>query len=231
MRQITISGPGMNALGSDLLSHLIEQINASDGEPILLTGEGRAFSAGLNLKEVVSLDKEGLTKFLGLLSGLCTTLYNYPGPTVAWVNGHAIAGGCLLMLFCDQRISTDSAKVRIGLNEVALGVTFPPNILAMIRSRVPRHHLDEVLLGGALHSPAKALDLGLLDAVTDEPEAAARAAIEALSRHPSSGYAALKASLRASARAPEVDPRLTKELAAAWASDEVRARLSAALKK
>lgn len=231
MRQITLAGPGMNALSTPLMTDLIQQIEAAQGAPLLLTGQGRAFSGGLNLKEVVEHDEAGLAHFLSLFSELCSALYHYPGPSVAWVNGHAIAGGCLLMLFCDQRFLAADPGIKVGLNEVALGVTFPPNILRMVRSRIPRHHLDEVLLGGALHGPDDARRLGLVDYVGDEAEERARAALTALSRHPAEGYTRMKAAIRSSANAGDVDDRLTRELAANWASDEVRGRLRAALKR
>lgn len=231
MRQITIDGPGLNALGSELMASLIAQIEGAGGEPLLLTGAGRAFSAGLNLKEVVEQDEAGLARFLGLLSQLCTALYHYPGPTVAWVNGHAIAGGCLLMLFCDQRFMVSDPRARVGLNEVALGVTFPPNILSMIMSRIPRHHLDEVLLGGALHGPEDARRLGLVDAVVEDTGERARATLTALSQHPADGYARMKAAIRSSAPVEDPDDRLVRELASAWASPDVRQRLAAALKR
>lgn len=231
MRQITLSAPGLNALSAAHMTRLLQEVKDAGGEPLLLTGEGRAFCAGLDLKEVATLEEAGLANYLELLAGLCHALYHYPGPTVAWVNGHAIAGGCLLVLCCDQRICATDERIRIGLNEVALGVTFPPNILRMVRSRVPHHHLDEVLLGGQLHDPTNAKRLGLVDQVVADTEAHARATLIALAAHPRDGYARMKAAIRSSAQMDELDHGLSRELASAWASPEVRGRLAAALKR
>src|SRR5215467_7186523 len=140
--ELTISGPGRNALSSVLMEHLIGEVRAAGGRPLLLTGAGGVFSAGLNLKEVAALDHAGMTRFLGLLDDLIDALYGYPGPTVAAVNGHAIAGGCMLVLCTDLRIGADDPAIRIGLNEVPLGLEFPPKLLALARARVPPRSLE-----------------------------------------------------------------------------------------
>src|SRR5690606_9804653 len=104
MRELTIQGPGKNALGRELMGSLLAQLREADGEPLLLTGAGDAFSAGLNLKELLELDEAGMDGFRRLLGELSAALFDYPGPTVALVNGHAIAGGCVLALCCDWRV-------------------------------------------------------------------------------------------------------------------------------
>src|SRR5687767_10403569 len=118
------------------MGRTLEAARGAKGEPIFLTGEGDAFSAGLNLKEVTSLDAAGLARFLGVLEELVKALYEHPAPVVAWVNGHAIAGGCVMALCADVRVMTARPGARIGLNEVALGLRFPPLTLAMVRARL-----------------------------------------------------------------------------------------------
>src|SRR5215475_5138111 len=122
MIEIVLDAPGKNALGTALMSSLRDQLAKAANQPVLLRGMGDAFSAGLNLKEVSSLDGYGMRRFLALLDDLVLDLYTHPAPTVALVNGHAIAGGCVIALCCDQRIAQRNPRTRIGLNEVALGV-------------------------------------------------------------------------------------------------------------
>lgn len=105
--QLIIQGPGRNALGEELMAGIITQARAAAGRPLLVTGGGTTFSAGLNLKEVVALDQKGMKHFLGLLDEMVDALYTYPGPMIACVNGHAIAGGCIIALCCDLRIIAD----------------------------------------------------------------------------------------------------------------------------
>ena len=96
--EITMAAPGRNALGAGLMTHLIAELRAANGRPVFLTGADGVFSAGLNLKEVAALDRPGMVRFLGLLDDMVDALYAYGGPTVACINGHAIAGGCVVAL-------------------------------------------------------------------------------------------------------------------------------------
>src|SRR5262249_61288774 len=93
--ELTISGPGRNALSSALMEHLIGELRTAGGRPLLLSGAGGAFSAGLNPKEGATLDPAGMTRLLGLLGDLIDALYGYPRAAVAAVNGPASAGGCM----------------------------------------------------------------------------------------------------------------------------------------
>src|SRR5512139_3677576 len=95
---LVIEGPGRNALGESVMASIVAQTRAAAGRPLFVTGAGSTFSAGLNLKEVASLDEPGMRRFLALLNDVVDALYGYPGPTVACVNGHAIAGGCMIAL-------------------------------------------------------------------------------------------------------------------------------------
>lgn len=231
MIEITIEGPGKNALGSELMASLLDQIRAAGGQPVLLRGGGDAFSAGLNLKEVAALDPAGMETFLRLLGDLCAEIFDYPGPTVAYVNGHAIAGGCILALCCDWRVGAAAPRARIGLNEVALGLRFPARLLRMLRHLVPG--LDRVVLPAGLHDPKEALRLGLLDEVVapEEAEAAARARLEVMASYPREGYAAAKADLRAGiSRFDDDEERaFLDEVIPVWTSQAVKDRVRAML--
>ncbi len=149
MREIKLSAPGKNAMSSELMHFVRRELQAAAGAPVLFVGEGDAFSAGLNLKEVGSLDAAGMAVFIDLLEDMVLELFTYPGPTVACVNGHAIAGGTVLALCCDHRVATSNENARIGLNEVAIGLHFPPRVLALAKNRIPKRHLEQVLLGAA----------------------------------------------------------------------------------
>ena len=91
--RVVLDGPGKNALSTPLMTRALGEVRAAGSRPVLLTGAGDAFSAGLNLKELATLDGAGMERFLGLLGELVRALYLHPAPTVALVNGHAIAGG------------------------------------------------------------------------------------------------------------------------------------------
>jgi enoyl-CoA hydratase/carnithine racemase len=235
MFEIAMNGPAKNALGTGMMTWLLDQLATAGGKPVLLTGTGDAFSAGLDLKQVASLDDAGMTAFLRLLERCVSALYLYPGPTVALVNGHAIAGGCVLALACDERVAVDDARARIGLNEVALGVRFPPRVMKMVRDRVPRGSRTSVILGAGLFSPSEALAHGLLDAISADAGQLARSRLAALSAHPSDAYAAAKRDLRGAVDtdlAPDdVEASWLHECVPIWTSDAVKARVRKVLGK
>jgi len=233
MRELVLTAPGKNALGTGLMTWLRERLSEARGEPILLTGSQDAFSAGLNLKEVASLDREGMRGFLRLLEDTVSELALHGAPIVAAINGHAIAGGCVLALACDHRVMTAAETARIGLNEVALGLRFPPRTLALVRLRIAAQHQERVLLGAALHAPRPALELGLVDEVAADPVALARARLAELAKHPREAYAACKQDLRgrALARDEAALERFEGEALDAWVSPAVKERILAVLKR
>ncbi len=227
MFELVLSSPGRNALGTRLMESVLAKLDEAGGAPVLLTGEGPAFSAGLDLKEVAALDLPGAEAFLGVLERMVDKLYRYPGPTVALVNGHAIAGGCVLALACDARVANTSLSARLGLNEVALGLQFPPSILDLVRRRVPPQHLETVVLGAALHLPEEAKQLGLLDSVVGDARAHALAMVQALGAHPPAAYAAAKRALRpALAGRPDEVRAFREEGMASWVSPELKATIA-----
>lgn len=234
--ELTLNGPAKNALGTSMLNFLRDGIREAAGRPILLSGAGGALSSGLNLKEIASLDAAGMERFLKLLEDALVALYTYPAPTVARVDGHAVAGGCVLALCCDHSVGVNDPRARIGLNEVALGLRFPPRILGLVRDRVPPQRHTEVLLGAGLYDPAGALRVGLLDELCPDVTTASARALEklaALAAHPAQAYADTKRDLRAGnvAITPEQEARFLRALVPVWTSDEVRARILAVLKR
>jgi enoyl-CoA hydratase/carnithine racemase len=229
--EITITGPGRNALGTPVMERILEDLRAATGRAVLLTGAGETFSSGLNLKEVASLDRAGMERYLRLLDAVIDALWDHPAPLVAAVNGHAIAGGCILALCCDVRVVADDPKLRIGLNEVALGLVFPPKLMALVRRRVPPRGIERVVLEAGLYDPRTALQLGLVDEVATDVQAMARGRVEQLAAYPRDVYAATKWVLRAGALdlSAEDQRRFRDEVVPAWCSPAVKARVEATL--
>ena len=236
MREIRMDGPGKNSLGTTMLTFLLAELHAAAGEPVLLTGAGDAFSAGLNLNDVLALDDAGMLEFLRLLEKAIAALYLYPGPTVALVNGHAIAGGCVLTLACDHRVVAANPKIKIGLNEVALGMRFPPRLLAMTKHRIPVQFHTAVLLGAGLFDPAGALRMGIVDEVipAEDARAVAEARLAALASSPREAYALTKADLRGSEEdlCPEARfDQLLREAVPVWTAPALKQKIAAMLKR
>ena len=233
VHEIVLDSPHLNALSIASMTALRDEIRGAGGQPLLLRGSGRAFSAGLDLGEVAELKNDELRLFVSLLDSLFLELFTYPAPTVAWLNGHAIAGGCLLALACDLRIAAASEAIKIGLNEVALGISFPPGALAIARYRIASHCLDEVLLGARLYNPREAYLRGLIDEVIDDSGEHARSSLENLAAHPRAGYASAKASLRGAVakQAAAALPAFIQDSLQHWNREQLAPRIALLLGK
>lgn len=233
VRTLTIDGPGKNALSSAVMSDVIRQVKAAQGHPLLVTGAGDAFSAGLDLKEVAALDAAGMQRFLSILDDMIDALFAHDGPMVACVNGHAIAGGCVIALCADLRVAADDARIRIGLNEVALGLEFPPKVMKLARHRLSAHQIERALLEAALYEPRRALELGLVDEVAADAPARAAALLAGLAAHPPEIYAATKRTLRGGVLAlDDQDRRYFRDaVLPRWTAPAVKEKVLSALKR
>ena len=92
----------MNIAVLDAIGHALEE--AHDARALVLTGEGNVFSAGLALPELIELDRRGMTLLIERFEQAMHRMLAFPRATVAAINGHAFAGGCVLALMCDARV-------------------------------------------------------------------------------------------------------------------------------
>jgi len=126
---VRIDNPPVNAFNLSLVEEAVATIRSIDG-PIVLTGAGACFSAGVDLRAILDGPPEYTDTFLAAVSEAFLTVFDHPAPVVAAVNGHAIAGGCVLAMAADVRLMSSGL---IGLSEVAVGVPFPPAALEICR--------------------------------------------------------------------------------------------------
>ena len=130
------------------LTHVFEQLGG-EPEPVVLTGTGHIFSAGVDLLRMLKEGADYTRAFLDALSGALLGLMRFPRPLVAAVNGHAIAGGCVVACGADHRIMA-RGKGRIGIPELRVGVPFhylPDDALAC-------GLVDEIVEPDQLHGAA-----------------------------------------------------------------------------
>ena len=126
---------------------------------MVITGAGRAFCAGVDLRRVVESDPGYVEQLVTGLRRTLETLFCFPKPTVAAVNGAAVAGGCILACACDRRLMADDA--RIGASELAVGVPFPVAALEILRHACGSRTEDLVLRAGLLDAH-EALTIGMV---------------------------------------------------------------------
>src|ERR1700736_1981644 len=123
---VTIRYGKANALDIALcegLAKCFEDLRASDARAVVVTGQGRIFSAGVDLLQVTAGGADYVRKFLPTLHRLYDAVFSHPRPVVAAINGHAIAGGCVLACCADRRIMARGGG-RMGVTELLVGVPF-----------------------------------------------------------------------------------------------------------
>src|SRR5262249_26827225 len=162
----------VSAIDVELLDALLRELDgvAEDVRALILTGTGSIFSAGVDLFRLTQEGADYVRRFLPLLSRFVRTLFTFPRPVVAAVNGHAIAGGCVIVLACDVRLMAEGAGT-IGMPELLVGVTFPADVLEVVRFAVPQDKVQSLLYTGRTVPPQEALTAGLVDEVAQELKA------------------------------------------------------------
>jgi enoyl-CoA hydratase len=194
-----VRGKG-NALNLDLLEALntsLEGLAQGPARSGIITGQGNVFGAGVDLVALLDGGAAYVRRFLPLLTRTFQRLAAFPKPLVAAVNGHAIAGGAMLMLACDQRLLA-RGTARIGLTEIKVGVPFPAWALEIARWATPPQHLSTLIVTGRTWLPEDALARGLVDELVDPARLLDRAleVAEELAAVPPALFAATKLALR-----------------------------------
>lgn len=150
----------------DALTACFHVLRKADAKAAVLTGQGTIFSAGVDLKRLSAGGADYIRAFLPALHRLYDAVFFHPKPVVAAVNGHAIAGGCVLACCADRRIMARDAG-RIGVTEILVGVPFPALAFEILRFAVPPRYLSEFTLSGATYATDEALRRGWIDEVAE----------------------------------------------------------------
>ena len=154
------------------------------------------------------------------------TVFSHPAPVVAAINGHAIAGGCVLACAADKRLMARDSG-RIGVTELLVGVPFPPAAMEIMRCAAAPHLFADAILSGATYTPAEAVARGFIHDVV-EPQALlerAVAAAKALAALPPKAFALTKRQIRAPALERMQSPELDAAIAQIWTAPETLARV------
>lgn len=229
IRIATIAHGKANAFDTELsraISSAIADFERSSDSAIVIIGQGTMFSAGVDLVRVVEQGAPYVREFLPALSAALHDVFVCSKPVVAAVNGHAIAGGCILAAAADQRVMARGSG-RIGIPELRVGVPFPTVPLEIMRFAAARH-LATLVYGGATFSPDDALAQGIVDRVAD-PEGLIDAAVamaEQLAMLPAAAFALTKRAVRAPAVQRFRDAEaLDRDVVDAWAAPETIAHI------
>ncbi len=166
---VTMRHGKANALDIEFCDALVArfaELRDSAAKAVVLTGQGRIFSAGVDLIRVGNGGADYIRRFLPALHRLYDTVFLHPLPVVAAINGHAVAGGAVLACCADRRIMACEGG-RIGVTEILVGVPFPALAFEIVRFAVPARHLPEFTLSGATYTTDAALDRGWIDEIAE----------------------------------------------------------------
>jgi enoyl-CoA hydratase len=157
----------VNALSPAMLAELASALDRAEEDEaiVLITGREQILSAGFDLKSLPEHPKE----MLGAGARLAERLLSFPAPVVIACNGNAIAMAAFMLLSADVRIGV-GGDFRIGLNEVAIGLTIPWFGISVARHRLARPYFDRCTVTGAMLDPEEALSGGFLDQVVSGDE-------------------------------------------------------------
>jgi len=165
IRVVRLAHGKVSAMDIELGEALIAELKAA-ADPavraVVITGTGASFSAGVDLFRIIKDGAAYGRRFLPVLDTMLRDALTFPKPLIAAVNGHAIAGGCILAATCDRRIMA-SGNGRIGVPELVVGVPFPALPLQIMAARTPDAAFRDLVLSGRTVQADEAIALGLID--------------------------------------------------------------------
>ncbi|GFV92854.1 enoyl-CoA delta isomerase 1, mitochondrial [Trichonephila clavipes] len=210
---VVMQRPPVNSLNLELLEQITAAIKDLEQKKfrgmILSSNSPTVFSAGLDITEMYNPKEERLRAFWKTLQQMWKTLYLTPLVTIAAINGHAPAGGCLMSLSCDHNIMVKS-RASIGLNETMLGIVAPKWFRAVYINSLGFRKAEHALKIGKLFSPEEALKLDLVKELVDSPSDVVPKAQEELDKWMKIPGAALQMT-KLSMRKPFVDDLISYE--------------------
>jgi enoyl-CoA hydratase len=159
-------GDRYNAIDSSVLVALAEILSEPCDRVLVLEGEGAMFSVGPDIAELVTLDRESALAFSQLAHQVSDLIEQWPGVTVAHLNGYALGCGLELALACDVLVATP--EVRIGLPGLAWALFPCMGGLRRLACRVSTNTCSDLFLNGEVLSSETALEMGLIDRIVSE---------------------------------------------------------------
>lgn len=184
VRELQLDRPPANALNGDLLRALQSALEAAADEAgaVVVSGRPGMFSAGLDVPELLGLDRPAFTGLWQEFIGLQRTIATLPVPVAFALTGHAPAGGILLAVYGDFRVMP-RGPFKTGLNEVKIGLVVPEPAHGALRRLLGPAVATELVLGGEMIPSERAAAIGLVDELVEAPEAAVPAALAWCERH------------------------------------------------
>jgi len=179
IREIRLARPPANAFNPDLTEALSEAFDAAGREAgaVVVSGRSGMFSAGLDVPELIALDRAAMARFWHSFLRMLHRIATLRVPVAFAITGHAPAGGIVMALFGDYRVMP-RGSFKTGFNEVQVGLVVPPQVHQALARLVGAHTAERILVAGEIMDARRALEIGLVDELGDDPDQVLQRAIE-----------------------------------------------------
>lgn len=160
---IALNNGKVNAISPQVITEMNTALDHAEQEKsvVILTGQAGMFSGGFDLN-TMKASSDSAIALVTAGSKLARRMLAFPTPIIGACSGHAIAKGAFLLLCCDYRIGC-AGRFKIGLNEVAIGMTMHNAGIEMARNRIPQNYLTRSVINAELFAPETAVLAGFLD--------------------------------------------------------------------
>ncbi len=230
---VTMSRGKVNALNESMVDQIAECFQALESDQaaksVVLTGQGKFFSFGFDIPEFLSYSRDSFARYLAKFTNLYTYIFLFPKPVIAALNGHAVAGGCMLATACDYRIMV-TGKAKISLNEIGFGSSVFAGSVEMLKSCVGQRNAQSILCSGAMYSAEGAGRLGLVDQISSNENLVTEAGKVArdFASKDSAAFRSIKMLLRKPTAARMIDREKDsiREFVSIWYSESTRKNLA-----
>ncbi|MEE9605278.1 MAG: enoyl-CoA hydratase/isomerase family protein, partial [Candidatus Scalindua sp.] len=167
---LTFNQPKVNIFSTEVLEDFIRALEtlgqSRDIKVLVITGVGKTFLAGANIKEMATYSPDDAEKFSKLFHRAMNMVENFSRPVIATVNGFALGGGCELILACDLVVASDEAV--FGQPEINLGIIPGAGGTQRLRDRIGKLKAKELIFTGRKISAGEALSIGLVNRVVSQ---------------------------------------------------------------
>jgi len=199
--KVILSRGKVNAINEFVIDELTacfkELADDAQTKAVIISGQGKFFTYGFDIPEFLNYKKEDFLRYLTKFTDFYGDVFLFPKPVIAALNGHTMAGGCMIAIACDYRIMV-SGKAKISLNEINFGSSLFAGSVEIIKLWLGQKNAETAVYTGAIYTAEEAFHLGLIHQVsTDaELEANARAVAEQYAAKDGVAFRSIKHLLR-----------------------------------
>lgn len=166
VREIRLARPPVNAINLEFAKRLTRSVRDAQAEcsAVVISGQEGLFSAGLDVVDLMQLDRDGMHAFWSAFFEFLETVACSPIPVAAAITGHSPAGGAVICLMCDYRVMS-GGEYRIGLNETRVGLIIPLVLQNAMARLVGPRIAEQMLVAGTMIDSQQAFKVGFVDAL------------------------------------------------------------------